>query len=33
VIATSVVLRRAADRQQQDIHVDEPEPAIDLVHT
>jgi membrane-associated phospholipid phosphatase len=33
VVATAVVLRRAADRQHHDIDVDEPEPAADLVHT
>jgi len=33
VIASTMVLRRAADRQHQDIEIDEPEPAVDLVHT
>jgi membrane-associated phospholipid phosphatase len=33
VIATSVVLRRAAEHEHQDIDVDEPKPAIALVHT
>jgi membrane-associated phospholipid phosphatase len=33
VIATAMVLRRAADRQRQDVDVDEREPAVDLVHT
>jgi membrane-associated phospholipid phosphatase len=33
VIATAMVLLRAADRQHQDIDADESEPTMDLAHT
>jgi membrane-associated phospholipid phosphatase len=33
VIATAMVLLRAADRQRPDVDADEREPSIDLVHT